>query len=351
MASRLASWGECLRLIEVLADLGTGVFQMVEDPLMDPAGAEARWQELVALSADTGVPIATPVGRVDPSLGRLDMAAQAGARMYGLAHPRGIGSMSSFLTQLPFDRLPVWCEFRTLPDEEQLRRLHDPVVVAQLVEAAHGSRYGEAVGAEARPPDYEVMVLLDSPVPPNRTVAEVARERDLDPVELMIQLAIETDLEQIFWQTFMPIGYEDTADLLRSPHVLMAFSDSGAHMSQMADASVHTHLLAYWVRDRQEFSFEEAIRMMTLTPARMWNLHDRGLLREGLVADLNVIDRDLVAPAMPCVVHDLPAGEARIEQRSVGIGATLVAGEVTVRDGVHTGQFPGSLLRAKAPQR
>jgi N-acyl-D-aspartate/D-glutamate deacylase len=195
------------------------------------------------------------------------------------------------------------------------------------------------------------MVVLESPVPPNRTLAEVARERNLHPVEAMIQLAVETDLQQLFWQTFVPISYDDTAELLRNPHVLMAFSDSGAHMSQMADASVHTHLLAYWVRKRNEFTFEQAVRMMTLIPSRMWGLHDRGLVREGMVADLNVIDPDVVAPAMPHVVHDLPAGEARMEQRSVGIGATLVAGEVTVRDGEHTGRFPGALLRRKVPQR
>jgi N-acyl-D-aspartate/D-glutamate deacylase len=113
----------------------------------------------------------------------------------------------------------------------------------------------------------------------------------------------------------------------------------------MADASIPTHLLAHWVRDRQAFTFEEAIRMLTLAPARAWGLADRGMVREGLVADLNVIDAATVAPAMPRVVHDLPAGEPRIEQRATGIAATVVAGRPTIRDGEHTGELPGRLVR------
>ena len=88
----------------------------------------------------------------------------------------------------------------------------------------------------------------------------------------------------------------------------MTFSDSGAHLSQIADASIHTHLLGYWVRDRQEFTLEEAVRMLTLAPAMAWGFADRGLLREGMVADLNVFDPERVGPAVPEVVRDLPAG-------------------------------------------
>jgi N-acyl-D-aspartate/D-glutamate deacylase len=131
----------------------------------------------------------------------------------------------------------------------------------------------------------------------------------------------------------------------------MGFSDSGAHVSQMSDASIYTHLLAHWVRDRGEFTFDEAIRMMSLAPARAWGFHDRGMVREGLIADLNVIDPATVSPAMPTVVHDLPGGEKRIEQKALGIAATLVGGQVTIRDGEHTGALPGQLIRSRAPHR
>jgi len=91
--------------------------------------------------------------------------------------------------------------------------------------------------------------------------------------------------------------------------------------------------------------------MMTLAPARAWGFHDRGMVREGLVADLNVIDPATVAPAMPTVVHDLPGGEVRIAQKASGIAATLVGGRVTIRDGEHTGNFPGELIRTHPARR
>jgi len=283
-----------------------------------------------------------------PALPTLDLAAAAGARFVGVCHPRGIGAMSSFRTQLPFDRLPVWRELRALPLDEQLRRLRKADVVADLVRAANESTYGEAFGAEARPPEFDRMRVFDAPVPPNPTVAEAARARGVDPVECMIQLAVETDLDQFFVQTFAPFDDDVVAEVLRHRHVVMGFSDSGAHVSQMSDASIQTHLLAHYVRNRGTFTFEEAVRMMTLAPARAWGFHDRGMVREGLIADLNVIDPATVAPAMPTVVHDLPGGEPRISQQSVGIAATLVRGRVTVRDGVHTGDFPGELIRRGA---
>lgn len=351
VASRLAAWSEVDHLVRVLGDVGVGAYQYVEDAPADPEAADARSDQLIALSAATGVPFMMAALRPNRAVVVLDRGRTAGARLVGVAHPRGVGAMSSFLTQLPFDRLPVWAEFRALPHDEQLRRLHDPAVVAELVTAADEASYGTALGGEARPPQFDVMRVLDAPVPPNPTVAEVAVARGLHPVELMIRLAVETDLQQFFVQTFSPFDVEETSALLRHPDVVMGFSDSGAHVSQMSDASIQTHLLAHYVRDREAFTFEEAIRMLTLAPARAWGFHDRGMIREGMVADLNVIDPDTVAPAMPRVVHDLPAGGVRIEQHSVGIAATLVAGQVTIREGEHTGAFPGLLLRTRAPRR
>ncbi len=164
----------------------------------------------------------------------------------------------------------------------------------------------------------------------------------IDPVELMIQLSLETDMSQFFFQGLMPFDYEDTKRCMQHPHTVMGFSDSGAHVSQMSDASIQTHLLAHWVRERQDFTLEEAVQMLTLAPARAWGFHDRGLLREGMVADINVFDPDRVGPAMPVVVNDLPAGEKRITQRSVGFLATLVNGEVLIAGGSRRELVPAS---------
>ena len=351
VASRLAPWAEIEHLVRTMGSLGSYLFQMVEDRPSDAEERRRREDELIALAVETGVTFALGAQTGAPVvLPILDRCAERGGRMFGLAHPRGIGALSSFRSQLPFDRLPGWKEFRALPLEEQRRRLQDPAVVEELVRAAAGP-FGEAFGAEARPPDYDRMKVMSAPVPPYQSVTEAAHARGLDPVSFIIERSLETDLSQLFVQTFSPFDHDDVATILRHPHVVMAFSDAGAHVSQMSDASIQTHLLAHWVRDRQEFTFEDAIRMLTLAPARAWGFHDRGMVREGLLADLNVIDPATVAPAMPRVVHDLPAGERRLEQKAVGIAATIVNGAVLVRDGEPTGALPGRLLRRPSSAR
>jgi N-acyl-D-aspartate/D-glutamate deacylase len=345
VASRVASWDEVRRLVGVLGDLRAGIFQLVEDP-PEPSERGARDERLIRMAVETGTPIAVgATGSGTRSLELIDATAAAGGRMFGLSHCRGIGTMSSFRTQLPFDSLPEWREVRALPAEEMKRALRDPDVVKRLIWAAHNGKYGRAIGAEARPPDFERMRVLDRPLPPNPTVAEAARARGVDPVELVIQLALETDLDQFFVQTNAPFDHAAVKVVMKHPRTVMAFSDSGAHVSQMSDSSIQTHLLAHWVRDCQDFTLEEAIRMLTLAPARAWGFHDRGLVREGLVADLNVFDPDTVGPAMPTVVHDLPAGERRIKQTADGFLATVVSGQVVHLRGEHTGALPGQLLR------
>jgi N-acyl-D-aspartate/D-glutamate deacylase len=176
-------------------------------------------------------------------------------------------------------------------------------------------------------------------------VAEVAASRGVDPVEAMIDLASETDGAQLFLQELNVPDPEITLAIMRHPRTVMTFSDAGAHVGQIMDCSIQTHLLAYWVRERQEFTLEEAVRMVTLAPARSWGFFDRGLIREGMAADINVFDPETIAPALPQVVHDLPGGARRLEQHAVGILATIVAGEVLIREGRHTGALPGRLLR------
>ena len=113
-------------------------------------------------------------------------------------------------------------------------------------------------------------------------------------------------------------------------------------------SSLQTHLLSYWVRNRQAFTLEEAVRMLTFENAAAWNLHDRGLLRTGYAADIVVFDEAAVQPRLPTVQHDLPGGARRLVQKADGIAATVVNGAVTLRDGDPTGAQPGRLLRGEA---
>jgi len=112
-----------------------------------------------------------------------------------------------------------------------------------------------------------------------------------------------------------------------------------------ADFSIQTHLLAYWARERAAFPVEHAVRMVTGVPAAAWGMHDRGALEEGKAADINVIDFERLTPNKLEVRTDLPGGSKRLVQGATGYTATIVAGKVVLRDGAHTGELPGRLLR------
>ena len=99
------------------------------------------------------------------------------------------------------------------------------------------------------------------------------------------------------------------------------------------------------MREREAFTLEEAVRMITYEPSTNWGFHDRGLLREGLTADITVFNPDTVEPRMPEVVHDLPSGSQRLKQYADGMLATVVAGQVVLKENEHTGALPGQLLR------
>ncbi|TMK27671.1 MAG: D-aminoacylase, partial [Actinobacteria bacterium] len=257
----------------------------------------------------------------------------------------------SFKTSLPFDRLSVWRELRALPLDQQKRQLRDPEQRRRLVAAARERDERPPVGAEPRAAAYDWTFVMDTAEGPHRSVAEVARDRGVDPVEAMIDLALEKDLERFFLQPIANENQDHALELIKHPRTVVTFSDSGAHVSQIMDASLQTHLLSHWVRARQALTLEEAVRMLSFEPATHWGFSDRGLIREGLAADLLVLDPDTVAPEMPEVVRDLPAGARRLTQRARGFAATVVNGEVVLRDGKPTGALPGQLLRGPYARR
>ncbi|MGD0392618.1 MAG: amidohydrolase family protein [Acidimicrobiales bacterium] len=356
VASRLASWEEVVRLVGVMRTLGTGIFEGADAGMSapDPEVRRAALDRMKRLGSDSRVPMTFGMVATRSSgylLDFLDDAAADGARMIAQTHCRGISVLLSLKTRLPFDLLPEWHDLRALTVGEQVLILGDDERRRPYVDAAVNADYGHwtGVGAQARPPDFDGIRVYEHGLPPNPTVADVARARGVHPAEAMIDLCVASGGDQLFIQ---PSRYpQDEGVLLRAlrhPRAVMTFSDSGAHLSQIADSSIHTHLLGYWVRDRQEFTLEEAVRMITLAPATAWGFADRGLVRAGMVADINVFDPDKVGPAVPELVDDLPAGGRRLEQRSQGFLATLVNGQVTIRDGEPTGATPGRLLRTPA---
>jgi len=361
VASRLATWDEVRRLVGVMGDMNAGIFELAGegvDRVAGDPGLREYHERLRDLAVETGRPITFGVfsRRGVPDVWRaylalLEETAAAGGRMFAQVHSRSLSALLSFRTQMPFDQLPVWKELRALPLAEQQWRLRDRALRPRLIAAAEERSDRRAVGTEARDADYDWLLVFDTVYGPHRTVAEVAQERGQHPAEAMIDLALEKNLDLFFLQ---PVANEDqdfALELMRHPRTVTTFSDSGAHVSQLMDSSLQTHLLSHWVRDRRAFTLEEAVRMLTLVPATLWGFADRGLIRPGLAADLVVFDPETIAAEMPEVVDDLPAGARRLIQRTRGIAATVVNGEVLLRDGKHTGAYPGQLLRGPLARR
>jgi N-acyl-D-amino-acid deacylase len=262
-----------------------------------------------------------------------------------LVHCREFRTILSFKTTMPFDRLPGWARIRSRPLAEQRRAFEDPTLRAQLVdEALHGT-YQDGLGAEARRPDFGRMRVMTTVLGEHPSVEDVARQRGVSPVDAIVDLALESDFELLYYQPFANVDMQGVMDVLGHPQAMMALSDTGAHVSQVADGSMPTFLLGHWVRDKGALSLEQAVHELTDKPARMWGFTDRGQVRLGAYADLVVLDPDEVAPGMPEVVRDLPAGGVRLLEKAVGIDLVTCNGRVVQERGRHTDALSGRLVR------
>ena len=355
VASRIAEWNEVRAIVNAVGETGKGLFEIAgEAPGRDPERIAEYHGRLRDLAVESGVPQTWGMFsvRAAPDLWRpyfdlLDETAAAGGRMFAQVHSRALSSLLSFESNTPFDNWEYWSEFRQLPLAEQAAKMRNPEIKAKLIEIASREYTGpRIVGAEARPPEWDYIYPMDDMVYDKPSMAKIARGKGIHPVELMIDMALERDLKMFFRQ---PIANEDQAqvlDMMKHPRSVITFSDSGAHVSQIMDSSLQTHLLSYWVREKQAMTLEDAIKQITYNTATMWGLHDRGLLREGMAADLVVFDADTIGARMPEVVHDLPASAKRLNQTADGILNTVVNGEILLTNNDHSGAVPGRLLRS-----
>jgi N-acyl-D-aspartate/D-glutamate deacylase len=299
---------------------------------------------------------------VDPNpwtyqLEYLDECAAAGARVWGQTTTRSINAIFSLKSYLPFDVLPAWRELRRLPLPEQKQRLADPATRQALVAAEARMKPrdnvfqgGGAATTDPRKPDYDNLYAMRDVDWNDPTVAQLAAARGQHPVEVMIDLALAND-NQVFVQPLVNEHPDHVLGMLRHPRTLATFSDSGAHVCQEMGSSLQTHMLSYWVRAKQAFTLEQAVRKLTFDNAAAWDLADRGLLKAGYRADLVLFDAARVRPAMPTVEADLPGGARRLVQKAEGIAATIVNGLVTLENGKPTGRLPGALLRGPGAAR
>jgi N-acyl-D-amino-acid deacylase len=365
VASRIAEWSEVDRLVGAMAEVGAGIFQVGPD-ISGGAAQRAFLARLKRVALESGRPVmfGTIASRQgdDPNpwtyqLEYLDECAAAGARVWGQTTTRSINAIFSLKSYLPFDVLPAWRELRRLPLAEQKARLADPATRRALVaeEARMKPRDnvfqgGGAATTDPRRPDYGNLYAMKDVEWNDPTVAELAAARGQHPVEVMIDLALAND-NQVFVQPLVNERPDHVLGMLRHPRTLATFSDSGAHVCQEMGSSLQTHMLSYWVRAKQAFTLEQAVRKLSHDNAAAWGLADRGLLEAGYRADLVLFDAERVRPAMPTVEADLPGGARRLVQKAEGIAATIVNGVVTLENGRSTGRLPGVLLRGAGAAR
>jgi len=353
VASRVADWSEVRALVNAMGETGAGIFEIAsETPGRKPERQKEYFDRLVELTVESGRPLTYGMfsTRLAPDVWRpfyevANEAARAGGRIFVQCHSRHLSTLLSFETHTPFDTWEVWRDLRGHSLEEQKRLLRDPDWRRRLLDVATRPYDGPmVVGAEARPPEWDWLWVMND-IGVEERMDDVGAKRGVHPAEAMIDIALERDFKVFFRQPLANEDQEHALEMMRHPRSVVTFSDSGAHVAQIMDSSLQTHLLSHWVREKQEFTFEQAVRLITYDTATAWGLHDRGLIREGMNADLLVIDPDTVAPLMPTVEHDLPAGAKRLVQKSSGIRYTLVNGQVMLEDCRPTGALPGRLAR------
>jgi len=360
VASRVGDWHELDRLAGAMRDAGAGILQIGPD-VSGGAAQRAFLDRLLQVALESGRPVMFGVLSTrqgdNPNPWQyqteyIDRSIEAGAKMWGQTTTKSINAIFSLKSYLPFDVLPHWRTVRSLPLDEQRRRLADPEVRATLIADEAGMKPrdnvfqgGGTATTDPRKPDYGNLFAMkgvgwdDDP-----TVEQLSRERDKHPVEVMLDLSLENP-DQVYVQPLVNESPEAVLGMLRHPRTLATFSDSGAHVCQEMGSSLQTHMLSYWVRKRQAFTLEQAVKMLSADNADAWDMADRGRIKEGMAADIVVFDADRVQPCLPTVVSDLPGGARRLLQKAEGIAWTVVNGVPTFEDGEATGNYPGRIIK------
>jgi N-acyl-D-aspartate/D-glutamate deacylase len=177
-------------------------------------------------------------------------------------------------------------------------------------------------------------------------MTDIAAERGVEPLDAAIDLALEEDLKTRFRVVLANDDEEEVGELLQDERAVLGLSDAGAHASQLCDACFSTHLLSHWTRDKGILSIEQAVWRLTGQPAQIFGITDRGLVKEGMAADLVAFDPDNVGVTEMERVWDLPAGADRLIARSTGVEHVWVNGTAIRQNGDDiAGARPGNLLR------
>jgi N-acyl-D-amino-acid deacylase len=351
---------EVLAIAQGLADAGTGVFQLIDNSLR-PAEDQIDLLRRVATTAGRPVSFTLVQTHSQPDdwramLAGLDQANRDGLKITGQVIPRPVGMLLGLdLSLHPFAFHPSFRPIADKPLAEKVAAMRDPAMRARLLteqpddsndfltsvveDVAHIFPLGD-------PPNYH----------PDRSesIAARAEAEGRDIMEVLYDLLLEDDGHAVLYRPSANRGgerFEEVGEhMMPHPHTILGLGDGGAHYGMICDAPYTTYVLLHWVHHpdpAKRIPLSQAIRMLSHDTARTVGLDDRGELRVGMKADLNVIDMDRLRLHAPRTVYDLPAGGRRLTQRADGYMATIVSGEITYRESVATGALPGRLVRGQ----
>ena len=346
---------ELQAIAAVLGAAGRGVFQVLSD--FDEQGDIAgEFDMFRRLTRTSGRPLMFTLHQKNSHpedwrdlLALTEAANDEGLPIWPQVHSRPTSVLLGFeLSLTPFTGSPSYEALRGVSFAARLAALRDPQVRARILAEAPQRGAGRKMAFDrifplGDPPNYEPL--------PQTSLASQAQARGLTSLELAYDLMLENGGRGVLLSAFQNYAYgclEPTRELMGHRDTLVALGDGGAHVGLVCDASYPTTMLEYWTRERrrgERFSLPWAVKAMTFDTARAIGLSDRGVVRAGLRADLNVIDYDGLTQRAPQVVHDLPTGGRRIVQDADGYVATVLRGQVTYREGEPTGPLPGRVIR------
>ena len=355
-----AAEDELQGIAQGLKRAGSGVLQFVSD-FPDPAGEFGMMRRLVERS---GRPLSFSLVQADRApdawkrlLGLLEGATADGLEMRAQVCGRPVGIMLGLeLTLNPFSFHPSYRAISKQPLADKLAALRDPAFRARLL-AEEAS--GENPMARSTLTNFERMWLISTPPDYEQTAANTlaakAARAGLSPAEFALDHLVAGDGRGMIYLPFLNYSndsLEPALAMMRHKDSVLGLSDGGAHVGTICDGSFPTSMLVHWTRDRtrgDKLPLEWVVKAQSADTAAAVGLHDRGTLRPGMKADVNLIDYDRLTLHAPEVRFDLPAGGKRLVQRVDGYAATIVSGHVTYRDGDPTGALPGRLIRGGRP--
>lgn len=354
VASRFAALDEVARLCRVVGESQRGLVQFTHGAFASPEHVARIGQWYDTILKETRRPLIGESIRHfwgEPDLWRkqlddVEERCRQGYAAYAMTSTRRSLRRWTLKDSNRFDEMPAWKRVMTLPPDQRKQRLLDASIRAEL---AHAMAESKPIGFSCR---WDLITVKKAVRPENKSsegknIDELARAQGRPPIDAFLDLALAEDLGTTFEDVASQGDERAVKEIFGNPHVLLGQSDAGAHVANASPGfGFSTIMLAHWVRERQIMSLEDAIKKLTFLPASIFGIHNRGLLRCGLAADLFVFDPEKIDLADPEKVADLPEGAPRYIQRAKGVHYTIVNGSVLMKNGAHTGVYPGKVLRS-----